>query len=111
MSNIYTWSIDSLDFEKSLDGQSNVVSNIHWRVIATDNATPIPNVASIYGSQLLPFNSSNQFIDYSELNEQIVIGWLQNLLGQDEINAIQSNLDIQINNLTKSAKTNLGLPW
>ncbi len=107
MTNKYTWIIESLDCIPSIDGQSNVVSCVHWRVNGTDGI----NNASVYGIQNLIYTSNNPFINYSNLTESVVIEWIQNSMGSEQVLAIQNNLDTQISLLMNPPVISPSLPW
>jgi hypothetical protein len=107
MSNTYTWLVDSLDCIPSQDGQTNVVSNVHWRVNGTDGT----HNASVYGTQPLTYTAGSPFTAYSGLTESIVLGWLQSAMGDLGVSTIQSNLDNQIANLTNPPIITPALPW
>ena len=107
MANTYTWLVDSLDCIPSVDGQTNVVSMIHWRVNATDGT----HNATIYGVQPLTYTAGNPFTPYANLTEATVIGWLQSAMGASQVTAIQASLDNQINNLINPPVITPNLPW
>ena len=107
MANTYIWLIESLDCILSLDGKSNVVSNVHWRVNATDEI----NKATIYGEQKLSYDSENQFIPFDSLTKETVIEWVQKAMGSEQVAFIQQNLDNQIANLANPPIVTPPLPW
>ena len=107
MSNTYTWKILKLDTIASLNGQSNVVNNVHLSVSATDGI----NIVSIEGNKSIPFNASNTFISYNNLTESTVISWVQSLMTDFEKAELQRLLDIKIANLSATLSTNNTLPW
>jgi hypothetical protein len=105
--NTYTWVIDALGCVPSVDGQTNVVSTIHWRVNATDGV----NNATVYGAQSLIFDAKNAFIDYSDLTKNQVIGWAQGAMGIDAVTALQETLDKQLEALANPPIITPPLPW
>jgi hypothetical protein len=105
--NTYTWVIDALGCVPSMDGQTNVVSTIHWRVNATDGV----NNATVYGAQSLTFDAKNAFIDYSDLTKDQVIGWAQDAMGIDAVTALQETLDKQLEALANPPIITPPLPW
>jgi len=111
MSNLYIWVIEKLDCLPSADGQTDVVSNIHWRVTASDGLTPIPNVATVYGVQPLTYTAGSPFTAYANLTESTVLGWLQTAMGSEQVASIQTNLDNQITNLVNPPIVTPPLPW
>jgi len=107
MSNNYTWVIDSLDCTPSLNGQTNVVSNVYWRVIGTDGT----HTSAIYGIQPLTYKEGSPFTAYSALTKDTVIGWVQTAMGVDRIALIQTTLNNMINSLASSTVVQTPLPW
>lgn len=107
MSNKYTWDIEQLDCVPSIDGQSNVVSCVHWRVKSADGV----NTAQTYGTQTLDFDSNKAFTAYPELDKQTVIGWVQGAIGAEQVASIYASLDNQLETLANPPVVSLPLPW
>ena len=91
----------------SVNGQTNVVSNVHWIVNATDGTYN----STVYGTQPLIYSLKTPFTDYSNLTETTVIEWIQIAMGDKQIAAIQNNLDNQIAILANPPVIVLPLPW
>lgn len=109
--NTYNWVIESLDCVPSAEGQTNVVSNVHWRIYGTDGATPTPNTACVYGVQPLTYAAGKPFKAYASLTESTVIQWIQKAMGDEQIASIEANLDNQINTLANPPVISPPLPW
>jgi hypothetical protein len=92
------WSIAQLERNTS-DG---FVVTVHYRVNAVDGDYS----ASTYGTVGYT-QSEESFTPFDELTEETVIGWVQNSLDKDEIEA---NLASQIE-AAKAPATVTGLPW
>jgi hypothetical protein len=107
MPNTYTWNIQFLDCVPSQDGQSNVVSNVHWIVNGTDGT----HSSSVYGTQPLAYVEGSPFTAYSDLTQNTVIGWVQSAMGSTQVASIQQNLDNQISNLANPPIVTPPLPW
>ena len=107
MANKYTWSIDSLNCFPSLNNENNVVNKVNWRVSATDETYFV----NAYGEQALLSKTSGDFIPYVDLTEIIVIDWVKESLGADQVASIQTSLDNQITALIKPPIVTLPLPW
>lgn len=73
----YTWKINRLDCSPLENGLENVVKVAHWTLTATDENGVSSSISNSY-----PFQgaTSNSFINYSDLTEEVVSGWLQNSL-------------------------------
>lgn len=107
MANTYTWKIEQLDCIPSVDGQINVVSNVHWRVSATDGT----NTTEIYKSQPLTFDGTKAFVNYADLTKDQVIGWVQEAMGIDAVTRLQQILDNQLKALANPPIIKPPLPW
>jgi len=94
----YTYTIAQLERNTS-DG---FVVTVHYRVNAVDGDYS----ASTYGTVGYT-QSEESFTPFDELTEETVIGWVQNSLDKDEIEA---NLASQIE-AAKAPATVAGLPW
>jgi hypothetical protein len=105
--NTYTWVVDSLDCIPLSDGQTNVVSCVHWRVNGTDGT----HNATVYGTQPLTYTAGSPFTTYSALTKATVIGWVQAAMGSEQVASIQQNLDNQIANLANPPIVQPPLPW
>ena len=69
----YTWKIEQLDVAPAVGGLNEVVSRIHWRLLASDGA----NGADCYGDQILPPPDPSDFSPYTSLTEEAVIACLE----------------------------------
>ena len=95
----YLWTIQQMD-RLTVDG---FVVTVHYNVSATDGTYN----ASTYGTVGYQEQPGETFIPYDDLTEAIVVGWVQNSLGQSTVEAsLQSQIDAQINPVQES-----GLPW
>jgi hypothetical protein len=95
------WNIAQLEYTNDAD---KGVTIAHWRVTAEDGDYS----ASSYGTtSFTPDASADGYVAYESLTEETVIGWVQNSLDKDEIEA---NLASQIE-AAKAPATVAGLPW
>jgi len=110
MSNTYIWLVDvnGLECFPSVDGETNVVTNVHWRVNGTDGNG---HNATVYGVQPLTYTAGSPFIAYDNLTLETVISWVQNAMGATEVASIQSNLNSQIAALANPTIITPNLPW
>jgi hypothetical protein len=103
----YTWLVEQLDCAPTLNSQTNVVSVVHWRV----NGTNGTHNATAYGTQFLPYTEDSPFTEYSDLTPETVIAWVQAAMGDEQIQAIQTDLDNQIVSLANPPIISPTLPW
>ena len=99
MATIYTWTIPQMDRLTS-DG---FVVTAHYRVNATDGT----HSAATYGTVSFTQQPGDTLIPYNQLTEAIVVGWVQESLGKDTVEAsLQGQIDAQANPVQES-----GVPW
>jgi len=95
----YTWGIPQMDRLTS-DG---FVVTVHYIVNAVDGTY----TASTYGTVGYTQQPGETFVPYADLTEAIVVGWVQNALGKDTVEAsLQGQIDAQINPVQET-----GVPW
>jgi len=95
-----TWTISTLERNTSDGG----VTVAHWRVSEVDGDYS----ASSYGTVgFTPDASAEGFVAYADLNEATVVGWVQEQLDKDAIEAsLTANIAEQ-----KAPVTATGTPW
>jgi hypothetical protein len=84
------------------------VQTIHWVASQTDG----DYTASAYGSLGVPAKdpSDPTFIAFASLTEEQVKQWVLQTMGEEQVAALQANLDGQIN-AQKNPVSASGLPW
>jgi len=93
----FTWNIVQMDRLTS-DG---FVVTVHYTVNAVDG----DYTASTYGT--VGYTEEGAFTPYSQLTEAVVVGWVQNSLGQATVEeSLASQIEAQKNPVSES-----GLPW
>lgn len=103
----YEWKIEELECKPILDSNENIVNNIHWRVNATDGV----NNATVYGTQTLEYAKDATFISYPALTKDVVIEWVKNAMGAEQVLQLEKNLDNQLYLLANPPVVILPLPW
>jgi len=95
----YLWTIQQMERLTS-DG---FVVTVHYNVGATDGEYS----ASTYGTTSYTQTPGETYIPYDQLTEPVVVGWVQETLGKDTVEAsLQGQIDAQKNPVQES-----GLPW
>ena len=87
----YTWTATSLIGYPVIDGETDVVTRACYTVLADDGEG---HTADYSNFAYTPLDPSVPFIPYADLTNDIVIGWVQNVIGPDAIAAIQGSLAI-----------------
>lgn len=95
----YLWTIPQMN-RLTADG---FVVTVHYNVSATDGTYN----ASTYGTVGYTEQPGETYIPYADLTQEMVVGWVQNSLGKDTVEAsLQSQIDAQINPVQEA-----GVPW
>jgi hypothetical protein len=111
----FIWVISQLDSIPSLDGMDKVISVIHYRAQKVFEYFPNPNlkmtetgIVDTNGALSVDAPHEASFTPYDEVTKKMVEGWLESSL---DCEAIEANLDAQIENFLNPPIVNYGLPW
>ena len=92
----FTWIVKQL-LTQTIDGEQNYVVIANYEVTGVDGEY----TSSISDSARFSTANVDNFIPYQDLTNDIVIGWIQSLLGVDGVanyeSSIQGQIDSQIN--------------
>lgn len=100
----FTWVIEQLNTIPSIDGMDKVISVIHARAQKQEEDFIADTKALLHLD--LPHESS--LIPYAEVTQAMVEGWLTEGLDTE---AIEANLDAQIENFLNPPIVAYPLPW
>jgi hypothetical protein len=105
----YNWVISALDTAPSEDGLTDVVKVVHWRYQATEQVDGDKTYnAEVYGAMACATPSDTDFTAYDNLTFDQVCEWL---VAGNDVDAMELNLDTQIENLKNPPIINKPLPW
>ena len=93
------WKIEQMDRQTS----NGLVTTVHWRANATEDsysATSYGSVGLTAGQSLIPF---------ADLTKEVVIGWVKDKLGEEQVTAIEESLAAQIESQKEPVSAS-GLP-
>lgn len=93
------WKIEQMDRQTS-DG---LVTTVHWRANATEDSY----FATCYGS--VGLSAGESLIPFADLTKEMVMGWVQDKLGAEQVAQIEDSLAAQIES-QKAPATASGLP-
>ena len=97
MANTYQWQISRLDAKIHQYEQDNVIYNIHWRLIGSDDSDP-PYRSSQLGICGVKYIEGEPFIPYADLTKENVIGWLESSLDVESLKQeIDNKIELQKN--------------
>ena len=98
----YNWDCQTVDYYPEKDDHSDVVFNVHWRINAVSDQKDSEDnfyAASVYGTQSLNVDDIENFIPYADLTNEIVTGWVEGVMGEEEVKNLKDNLAKQIADL------------
>lgn len=88
------------------ENNSGLVVSAIWKISQTGTQEVLTGSSE--------FSKGNLFIPFNQLTETIVLGWVQNKLGQDGVEGLESAHDDQIAQQAAAvapAEITAGLPW
>ena len=89
----YTWDNKTVDTYSNLDGNADVIFNVHWRLIGKDTDG---NVGSVYGMQSLDTSDLSSFTSFADITEGQINKWVKAALGAEEVQAKKDAINAQI---------------
>jgi hypothetical protein len=102
METVFSWRIANLERETA-DG---VVFVTHYTVDANDGTYS----AGAYGSLGLERPDEEEMIPFSELTEEICVGWVKEKLTEEKVAEIEAALQAQLDEQHSPSKA-AGVPW
>ena len=92
MSNIYTWTVTSMQCYPEYESKTDVVFNVFWTASGTDGIT----TASLSNETSVSYVAGSPYTPYADLTNDQVIGWVQAVLGENGTQAVETALANQI---------------
>lgn len=109
-----TWTITNLDRQVSLNGKSDVVTAVHWRVTDAETVGSGDDEVSIggkvYGVVGLDTSDLSSFTAYADLNEADALAWAKAGLGDEAVAVHERSVADQITE-AKTPTQATGVPW
>lgn len=106
MADTYDWGVANL--ERHLDNEA--VYTVHWTVNAQRTVGEDTLATGAYGSIGLDDPDPQDFIPYENLTPAIVIGWVKDKLGEEQVESIETALSSQLDS-QQAPKNASGVPW
>jgi len=101
------WTISTME-HNTADGGVIVA---HWRVNEEETVGDNTFYATAYGTQSFTYDASSpDFVPYADLTEAVVLQWVFDAMGADEVTRIQDSLTAKIAE-QKNPTTEAGVPW
>jgi hypothetical protein len=100
MATTVTWKIANLERET----EDGFIFTVHYTVNADDGTY----TSGAYGS--LGLERPDNLIPFSQLTEEVVVGWVKEKFGEEKVAEIEAALQSQINEQKHPTKAS-GVPW
>ena len=108
--NTYSWDFHTLQVYTEQAGKEDVVYLVHWYYNAIDETKVYKS--SLFGvQQVAPYVSGSPFIPFDQLTQDIVQGWVQTSMGEEQVLKLQASLDQQIEAQINPPIAMLVPPW
>jgi len=104
----FKWVVSQMDTSPSEDGLTDVVKVVHWRYQAEQVDGDKTYNAEVYGAMACATPSDTDFTAYDDLTYDQVCEWL---IAGNNVDAMELNLDTQIENQKNPPIINKPLPW
>lgn len=112
MAQTYTWDCKTVDVHPLENGESDVVYNVHWSVVATSDQKDAKDEfysARSYGTQVVPAPSGS-FIPFADLREAEVESWTKAAMGDVQVAKLYAGLDAQIEQEITPSSVQMQIP-
>jgi len=103
----FTWIIEQMNCYPTVEGQTDVVFNVAWRVNATDGTYN----ATAYGTVGVTYEAGSPYIPYADLTQDQVVGWVQTSMGPEQVASLEARLVTNIANQVDPPVVAPPLPW
>jgi len=112
MAQSYKWNCKTVDVHPLEAGNSDVVYNVHWSVLATSDQKDSEGEfysARSYGTQLVPA-PEGAFIPFADLKEAEVESWTKAAMGDEDVASLYADLDAQIEQEITPSSVQMQIP-
>jgi hypothetical protein len=101
----YTWEFPAFECKPNENGLEKVITNVHW-VYKGQDENDISGY--IYGNQRLRSANPEDFTSFTQISEEQVIVWMENIV---DIEAMKASIVTQIDQIKAPASVTLAAPW
>jgi len=86
------WNCKTVDVHPQEEGETNVVYNVHWIVTGTEEDYSATSI----GTQIVSVDPETEFIPFEDLTNEIVVEWVKEAMGEEQVQAIEDGIASQI---------------
>ena len=105
-----TWKINSLERTFELNEESNVVTKIHWSCNDSMTVGEDTYVGRVIGGQSLDTSTLEDFVAYSDVTEEVALGWLMDSEDEGFQDVVEAKIVAQIERQITPTEGS-GIPW
>ena len=105
-----TWDVVGLDSIKTVGSLSDVVIRVHWSATESETVGSDTFTGKRLGVVSLAEPDQSSFTAYASIAKSDAISWAKNVLGTDEVSAIETSVGTQITE-AKTANRIYEVPW
>jgi len=88
----YDWNCKTVDVHPQAEGETDVVYNVHWIVVGTKEDYSATSI----GTQIVSVDPETEFIPFEDLTNEIVVEWVKEAMGEEQVQAIEDGIASQI---------------
>ena len=103
----YTWTVTSLDSYITASGETDVVFRARYNLVGVTGSYS----GSFAGATPITYTSGSPFIPFSELTNDIVVGWITGSLMSGTFDHMTGSIEKQINLQLNPINNNQTPPW
>ena len=90
----YNWDCRNVDVYKEFSEKENVIYRINWRLTALSTLIDFKGTfynATVPGDVLLSLDDIDNFIELTELNNEVLTVWTKDFLGEELVKEIEES--------------------
>lgn len=90
----YNWDCRNVDVYKEFSEKENVIYRINWRLTALSTLKDFKGTfynATVTGDVLLSLDDIDNFIELTELNNEVLTVWTKDFLGEELVKEIEES--------------------
>tara|TARA_R110001599_G_scaffold345552_2_gene570077 strand:+ start:201 stop:539 length:339 start_codon:yes stop_codon:yes gene_type:complete len=106
----YNWNCKTVDAYPQVDGNTNIVYNVHWIVTGVSDqvdAEGNPYTAKNIGTQVLNTSDITDFIPFDQLTNEKITEWTKAAISNEGVANIESNIKSVIDSLVTPTSVTL----
>lgn len=106
---LYRWKIERVEGYQQSNGLQEVLGIVGWELEVRD--TEDNSVHYLRSVTNLPEPDSEDFVDYLELSEEVILEWVWSVVGRSDMEDLVSQQLEDMRNPPEDKLTTFGMPW